>query len=503
MGNPTKFRDSSAVIMVRGKGPETQVYLVRRSDSLSFFGGYWALPGGVVDAVDGDMERDPEETLRWCAARELFEETGVLLTEIETGWTPEQRGLHRQGLLDSAGSVAWQMVRDGEDYLESLTHLGLMQTPAFAPVRYSTHFYGLEMSPDEEPVVLPGELSHGEFICPFEALEQWSRGERLIVPPVRTLLELLTEGLKTRFGWRGFIVRAPARLKDFEGAELPPILNSPGIYMLPLKSPTLPPATTTNTYLVGHEDFYVVDPGTHDPGEQKLLIEFLRQRTSDGERLRGILLTHEHEDHVGGVKCLQDAFNVPVFAHAETLSRVKDVGANPVTVQDRTRLSLGKAPDGSADWFLEAIHTPGHAVGHLVFRDSRYGSVIGGDMASTVSTIVIDPPEGHLATYLNSLQVVHDLGPGLFYPAHGPVARDGQALMLKYIAHRADREQQLIHALRGKPKTKVKVLVPLVYTDVPKSMYALAASSLLAGLIKLEEDGLARNAGGRWSLLAD
>ncbi|MDF1839453.1 MAG: MBL fold metallo-hydrolase, partial [Planctomycetota bacterium] len=267
--------------------------------------------------------------------------------------------------------------------------------------------------------------------------------------------------------------------------------------------PTIPPATTTNTYLVGHEDFYVVDPGTPYPEEQAAMIEFIKLRTSGGEKLKGIVLTHEHEDHVGGVKCLQEAFGVPVMAHAETLSRLPRIGGQTVEIKDREVLELGAAPDGSGDWQLQAVHTPGHAVGHLVFRDSRYGAVVGGDMASTVSTIVIDPPEGHLATYLNSLQVVHDLGPGCFYPAHGPVARDGQALMRKYLAHREGREKQLVEALGQKPKSTPKALVPMVYTEAPKELHALAEGSLKAGLIKLEEEGRAKNASGRWSLLDD
>ncbi len=501
MSKPPKFRDSSAVMMVRGKGDDLQVYLVRRSDSLRFFGGYWALPGGVIDPGDGDMERDPEDVFRWCAARELFEETGVLLEDLSPGWNPEQRGVHRQGLLESADAEGWRLVREDGEYLESLTHLGLLRTPAFAPVRYSTHFFAVEMPGAEQPEILPGELSHGEFICPYEALEQWSRGERLIVPPVRTLLEILTGSLKERFGWNHFLARTPAKLESFEDGTLPPILNSPGIYMLPLRTPTIPPATTTNTYLVGHEQFYVVDPGTPFAEEQASLVAFIKQRAADGELLKGILLTHEHEDHVGGVKFLQEAFGVPVIAHAETLARLPELGGNTVALADGETVQLGTAPDGSPHWHLRAVHTPGHAVGHLVFRDSRYGAVLGGDMASTVSTIVIDPPEGHLATYLNSLQVVHDLGPGCFYPAHGPVARDGQALMRKYLAHRADREGQLVDALGQRPGSKPEQLVPLVYTDVPEQVYPVAAGSLLAGLIKLEEEGRASQGDGGWTLI--
>ncbi|MBL4770029.1 MAG: MBL fold metallo-hydrolase [Planctomycetes bacterium] len=501
MSTTVSFRDSSAVLMVRGQGVDTQVYLVRRSDSLRFFGGYWALPGGVLDAGDGDLKRDAQEAFRWCAARELFEETGVLLDEVKTDWTLVQRADNRQGLIESPDLEAWKSVRGKGAALDSLAHLGLLRTPAFAPVRYSTHFYGLEFPGGDEPNILPGELSHGEFIRPAEALEQWRKGERLIVPPVRTLLEFLAKSLMFDGGWDDFLEQTPDRLRSFLDGELPPILNSPGIYMLPLRTPTLPPATTTNTYLVGQEHFFVVDPGTPHEEDQEALIEFIRKHTSDGAQLHGILLTHHHEDHVGGLRCLQEAFDVPVLGHIDTLSRLMAPGSKCVLLEDGQELALGDAPDGSPDWCLQAIHTPGHASGHMVFRDTRYGAVLGGDMASTVSTIVIDPPEGHLRTYLNSLQLVHDLGPGLFYPAHGPVARDGQALMRKYLAHRADRERQLAEALAANPESSPEQLVPVVYTELPLEMYSLAVGSLLAGLIKLKEDGRARCEQGLWSLL--
>ncbi len=498
MGTPASFRDSAAVMMVRGQGAETQVYLVRRSDALHFFGGYWALPGGVLDRGDGDLERDAQEAFRWCAARELFEETGVLLDELDTGWTIDQRGEHREGLLESPDLEAWRVVRTGGGELKSLSHIGLLRTPAFAPVRYSTHFYGLQISAMEEPLIIPGELSHGEFIRPGDALLQWKRGERLIVPPVRTLLEFLADRVHAPSGWQDFLDHTSGRLQSFLVDELPPILNSPGVYMLPLETPTIPPANTTNTYLVGQENFYLVDPGTPNPAEQASLIEFVRQCTNHGAQLNGVLLTHHHEDHVGAIGCLQAAFDVPVLGHAETLSRLNVQG---VSLSDRERLPLGVAPDGSPAWYLEAIHTPGHAPGHLVFRDSRYGTLIGGDLASTISTIVIDPPEGHLATYLQSLKLIHDFEPGLFYPAHGPVARDSRKLMSEYLNHRAEREQQLVAALRDHPSAKPLDLVPAVYSDAPEAVYPLAVGSLLAGLIKLEEEGRARQVEGCWSLI--
>ena len=124
---------------------------------------------------------------------------------------------------------------------------------------------------------------------------------------------------------------------------------------------------------------------------------------NEGGRFQAILLTHHHRDHVGAVNAVSQRYRLPLRAHEETYRRI-DAGFIPgEPLTDGDRLELGTAPDGSGDWHLNVLHTPGHAVDHLCFIDSRYHAAIVGDMLSTVSTIVIDPPEGHMHTYLDSL----------------------------------------------------------------------------------------------------
>ncbi len=164
---------------------------------------------------------------------------------------------------------------------------------------------------------------------------------------------------------------------------------------------------------------------------------------------------------------------------------------------DGDELDLGETPDGQPGWKLKVYHTPGHASGHLAFQENRYGAVIAGDLISTVSTIVISPPEGHMATYLRSLEFLESVTEGTIYPGHGPAVRTGKEVLQYFIKHRQEREQKLLGALSSEPQSSFD-LVKEVYDDVDSSIWPLAEHSLQAHLIKLLEEGKCEQAGGRY-----
>jgi glyoxylase-like metal-dependent hydrolase (beta-lactamase superfamily II) len=194
---------------------------------------------------------------------------------------------------------------------------------------------------------------------------------------------------------------------------------------------------------------------------------------------------------------LSRALDLPVRGHALTLARLEPGFRAGAPLDDGDRIELGRSPDGRDGWELAAIHTPGHDRGHLCFRDSRYGTVLVGDMLSTVSTIIVDPPEGHLATYLRSLERLLEEPLTTLYPAHGPAMRDGNRLVKQYLRHRRQREASLVEALRAGGST-VDELLPKVYWDADPRLFPFAARSLLAGLQKLQEEGRASEHDGRW-----
>ena len=208
----------------------------------------------------------------------------------------------------------------------------------------------------------------------------------------------------------------------------------------------------------------------------------------EGRTFEAILLTHHHIDHVGAVNAVSRRYRLPVRAHKETYRRVDGDYITGEPLADGDRLELGTAPDGSSDWHLKVVHTPGHAVDHLCYIDSRYHAAIAGDMLSTISTIIIDPPEGHMRTYLNSLNRLLEIPVKTLYPAHGLPHQDGHSLIRRFLKHRQKREDAIKSALAGDPRS-IDELLPDAYADVSADVYPVASRSLLAGLIKLEEDG--------------
>jgi ribonuclease/clavin/mitogillin len=136
------------------------------------------------------------------------------------------------------------------------------------------------------------------------------------------------------------------------------------------------------------------------------------------------------------------------------------------------------------------LFTPGHAPGHLAFLDERSGAVIAGDLVAGLGTILIDPSEGHMATYLASLERLLALGVGALLPAHGPVIADGPAKLREYLAHRRMREERVAAALAPAAQP-LAALCAVAYADTPAPLWPIAVRSLEAHLIKLAEDGRA------------
>lgn len=276
-----------------------------------------------------------------------------------------------------------------------------------------------------------------------------------------------------------------ARLGATEAPEVRPELMpvAPGIRVLALRTPTLPPAAHTNVYLVGEPrgPVAVVDPGSPYADQQAVLDAVLAEIP-----IELVVLTHHHGDHVGGAAALARRWGVPIAAHPETARRLAG------------RIGVTRAiEDGELVHGLRALHTPGHAAGHLCFE--RAGATIAGDLVAGLGTILIDPDDGDMAAYLASLERLLARDAGALLPAHGPVIADGAAKLREYLAHRRAREARLIDALADAPAT-IDALVAVVYADTPSPLWPLAERSLRAHLDKLVREGRAHDAGdGRWS----
>lgn len=241
--------------------------------------------------------------------------------------------------------------------------------------------------------------------------------------------------------------------------------------------------TGNNTYLLPGAVATLVDAGVGDPAHIDAIATALA-----GAPLAQVLITHAHSDHVEGLPALQQRWGpIAVFPGSEHDSPGRE-NRDPIPV-----------PAG--DGWLTPLHTPGHSPDHYCFLDEAAGDVYCGDLARANGTIVIPASRGgNLRQYLDSLTRIRDLKPGRLLPGHGPVIGDPASLIDGYLAHRAEREAQVVDALRRGAATPQEI-VPLIYGTLTASIAAAAAESVLAHLVKLEEDGAAhRDADGRWAL---
>lgn len=475
--------------------------LVRRSPQLRAFPGLWAFPGGTVKAADRAAPvrgaRSPEEVGRLAAGvREVFEETGVHLFR-----TPRPLGagaseaLRDRLLRDEDALAALLRECEGEIFAEDFAPAAALTTSDAWPYRFDTRFYRAALPGGQAVSVRPGEIVDSVWLRPAEALDRWRRGALPLPPPTIGLLER----------WSPDEREFRRRNRPVGGAV--PVRYSPGVWVIPCRTPTLPPATHTNAILVGGENRYLIDPAPEDPAERESLFRQVDGLLAGGPRLRAVLVTHHHRDHIGSVPQAAARYRVPVGAHPETLARlpraVPPSGSAPATLPlgGGESLPLGAAPDGSPGWTLSVRFVPGHAPGHLAFEESRYGAMMLGDMVSSVSSILISPEDGDLAEYLESLRRLAAECRGVAYPAHGVPVVAGRELLERQVRHREAREERLLGALDTEPRD-LAALGRRVYpeSEVPRSgpVRDLALVSLESGLLKLRKENRARECGGRW-----
>src|SRR5262249_42256381 len=170
-------------------------------------------------------------------------------------------------------------------------------------------------------------------------------------------------------------------------------------------------------------------PGRTDAPGRARLFAVLDDLQAGGKGLTAVVLTHHHPDHVGAVATCASRYGLPVWAHPLAGRALADRFAVNRFLEDGDRLDLGTAPDGSGPGHLEAVHTPGHAAGHLAFYEPHYRLLFVGDMVSTLSSIIIAPPDGDLSVYLQSLRRLQSYPSRLLLPAHGSVSSRPQQVL--------------------------------------------------------------------------
>jgi glyoxylase-like metal-dependent hydrolase (beta-lactamase superfamily II) len=207
---------------------------------------------------------------------------------------------------------------------------------------------------------------------------------------------------------------------------------------------------------------------------------------------RRVLVSHAHSDHITGVSALADRWPDTEFAKFPWPERDS---RHPVTWES---LSDGQLiPAGDSE--LEVVHTPGHAPDHIAFWHAPTRTLLSADLVTAGTTVAILASQGgSLSQYLRSLQRVLDLNPARLLPAHGDPIGDPAAQVRRYIDHRRMRERQVLEALEAGVGS-VEDIVERIYVGLADPLVRMARESVLAHLLKLQDEGLARRQGDTWT----
>ena len=543
------IRPAATLILLRDTPQGPEVFMQRRSPGAAFLGGAYVFPGGALEAADADprvLQRvtgltDAEASARlalpagalsyWvAAARECFEEAGILLARDETGApaAPErvaalapQRDALNRGALAFADLLVGHGLRLPADELVYFDH---WITPPVRPRRFDARFFVARAPHGQEGSHDDGEAVHSVWLRPAEALERGERSEMEIAFATRFMLRELARfatvdeaiaharakgpiesnrpvvaqgAAGQRIFRRGDTAYAEIHWCDPEETTQTTYDLVPGVpkrldrlvTRVIAPNPGRMTGPGTNTYLVGADELAVIDPGPALDAHVDAIL------ACGGARIRWILCTHTHRDHSPAARALRAATGAQVVGLPPPAGASQDEGFGP----DRQpghgeRLAV-------AGITLRALRTPGHASNHVCYLLEETRMLFAGDHVMQGSTVVINPPDGDMRAYVASLEALLGEDIAVIAPGHGYLVGTPQREIRHLIRHRAWREARVLGALSRRDGATCAELVPDVYAEVPARLHDVAARSLLAHLAKLVADGRVRaDDGGRYFL---
>jgi len=542
-------RPAATLLLLRDGSLGPEAFLLQRTRDAAFLGGAHVFPGGALDRADRDVRvlrrvaglTDAEASARlgveagglayWVAAiRECFEEAGILLAEDEEGrpidgprvatLAPSRAQLH-------AGKLAFHEFLERERLLlraRELAYFGHWVTAPGRARRFDTRFF-LALAPQTQAGAHDGtELVASLWLRPLEAIEREARGEmQLVFATKNTLADLArfarakdaleqareAEVETNRACWALGPDGAAAlfRRRDPQYFEIhwsdPDETGQTSVALEPGTAKRLDPFVTriiapnpgmmtgpgTNTYLVGEAELAVIDPG---PAIDSHIAAVL---AAGAGRIRWVLCTHTHMDHSPAARAIKAATGAVVIGRPAP----EHPGQDHAFAPDRVL--------GHGDRFmfaglsLRALHTPGHASNHLCYLLENTRMLFTGDHVMQGSTVVINPPDGDMRAYLDSLELLLGEDILILAPGHGYLIGEPHREARRLIRHRQAREQKVVWALERMRLPTPEELVAAVYDDVSPRLHGVALRSLAAHLEKLAAEGRARAAEGRWSLV--
>ncbi|MDP9043407.1 MAG: MBL fold metallo-hydrolase [Pseudomonadota bacterium] len=552
--SPERAPRPAATLVVVRDGPDgIEVLLSRRAERGDHNSGAWVFPGGIVDPGD-------RESHAWCrglddaqasarlglpahgidfyiaAIRECFEESGLLFATRDgadlvrlddaagAALGPWRGRIHRHEC--SVGDLCREFGLTLA--LDRLAYLSHWLTPLSRAKRYDTRFF-VAAAPRLQTAAFDGvEMTEQSWLRPVDALRR-ADALKLMTPTQKTLEQVAAHPtVEALLAW----ARAPRdvaltlpRTADGRNGPRPVLPEEPAFaeigridpaghgharYDIEVDTPvrlservirvtanngSVMTGPGTNSYLVGggeRNEWAVIDPGPLDDAHLDAIVA-----AAPGP-IRWIFATHTHLDHSPGCAALKARTGALVLgrqpAHREWQD---DTFAPDVTlVGESERYEMPGAT-------LRAIHTPGHASNHLCYLLEEERLLFTGDHVMQSSTVVINPPDGDMAAYLASLGRLATLDLEWFAPGHGFLMAQPAAVIAAIVAHRLKREAKVVDGLRALGPVDAEALLRRVYDDVKPQLLPMAMRSLRAHLLKLRDEGLAREAGGCWEWLGD
>ncbi len=529
---PADLRPAATVLLLRDGKDGIEVLMTRRSTTASFAPGAYVFPGGGIDAADAQAhaqstrratQSDLHLTQAIAAIRESFEELGVLLAR-----RPD--GSHASALdiaaLDRKAAFARQCAERGlmlaGDDVFVLAH---WVTDRDLPRRFDVPFLVARMPEGQNPVADESEQFEPVWVRPADALAKHKAGNFFIIfPTIRTLERLqayadvaavlqacaLEKPLWTSCPRAGLLAGAEARYMEHEApyGELAltcpdgqivhsldwqteaPVALLKNVMRLTAPNPGVMTGPGTNSYLVGDAKggYIVIDPGPADHDHLARLYQ------AAGGDIRMIVCTHSHPDHSPGAKPLQALCSSPPpilgLASAPTARAASSFTPDRALQHQELLVLAGQGPDGEITHTLQVIHTPGHAANHLCLVLVEDGILFSGDHILNGSTTVVDPPDGNMNAYLDSLDVLSaacdEHGIEFIAPAHGYVIGEAKTAIAQLKAHRLKREAKIAAVMQAMPNGTLDDWVPLAYDDVDARIWPVAKRSLLAHVERLK-----------------
>jgi endoribonuclease LACTB2 len=476
------MRRPSPAAAVLARCADGRVLLGARTHRARSWPGTLSFPGGGGESEDDNLPlfqvlqhgRDAFARDRATALREAIEEAGLWHVCDATGTTlasDHARVVAVHERITEEGSSLTDALRAEQVWLDDREMLPLIRWLTWEQRFHVQQFLLPLMGPVALRKPLTEEMDQLLWAQPGAVLADWRSGRAYLTAPIRRTLERMVVAADGSLAAVLASLREAPTERDRASREL-----LAGFHLLDARTPTLAPATHTNCPVLGSGDVLLVDPATPYADEHSRFDRHLAL-VLHGRKVSGIALTHHHPDHIGDAVRLQRIHRCPIMAHPLTAQRVPF--AVDRLLHDGDVLTLrGPVPRA-----FQVLFTPGHAPGHICLWDADASLLVAGDMVAAVGSIIIDPPDGHMGTYLASLERLIALQPRAVVPAHGTLLTDGTRRLEEQLHHRWNRQravEQVVQQANG--SLDDRSVVERVYLDVAPAMWPFALRSVAAAL---------------------